>query len=50
MRQPSEVRAMGANWTFTPTLGVPHNERWGRTYETFGDDVERVTSFRKCLY
>lgn len=40
----SEVRAMGANWTFTPTLGVPHNERWGRTYETFGDDVERVTS------
>lgn len=40
----SEVRAMGANWTFTPTLGVPHNERWGRTYETFGDDVERVTN------
>lgn len=40
----SEVRAMGANWIFTPTLGVPHNERWGRTYETFGDDVTRVTS------
>lgn len=39
----SEVRAMGANWAFTPTLGVPHNERWGRTYETFGDDVKRVT-------
>lgn len=40
----SEVRAMGANWTFTPTLGVPHNERWGRTYETFGDNLERVTN------
>ena len=40
----SEVRAMGANWTFTPTLGVPHNERWGRTYETFGDDVDRVNA------
>lgn len=40
----SEVQAMGANWVFTPTLGIPHNERWGRTYETFGDDVDRVTS------
>lgn len=39
----SEVKAMGANWSFTPTLGVPHNERWGRTYETFSDNVDRVT-------
>ncbi len=40
----SEVKATGSNWTFTPTVGVPHNERWGRTYETFGDDYERVSS------
>ncbi|MCI9048866.1 MAG: carbohydrate-binding protein [Coprobacillus sp.] len=39
----SEVKATGANWTFTPTIGVPHNERWGRTYETFGDDYQRVS-------
>lgn len=39
----SEVKATGSNWTFTPTIGVPHNERWGRTYETFGDDYERVS-------
>lgn len=40
----SEVKATGSNWTFTPTIGVPHNERWGRTYETFGDDYKRVST------
>ncbi|GFP77684.1 glycoside hydrolase family 3 N-terminal domain-containing protein [Clostridium fungisolvens] len=32
-----EMRATGVTWTFAPTLGIPHNERWGRTYETFGE-------------
>lgn len=36
----SEMRATGANWTFTPTLGLPKNERWGRTYETYGENAE----------
>ena len=35
-----EVRATGANWTFTPTLGLPKNERWGRTYECYGENAE----------
>lgn len=34
-----EMRATGANWTFTPTLGLPKNERWGRTNECFGEDA-----------
>lgn len=34
-----EMRATGANWTFTPTLGLPKNERWGRTYECFGENA-----------
>lgn len=34
-----EMRATGAHWTFTPTLGLPKNERWGRTYECFGEDA-----------
>ena len=38
-----EMRATGANWTFAPTLGVLHNERWGRSYETFGEESELVT-------
>lgn len=37
-----EVRATGVNWTFAPTLGIPHNERWGRTYEAFGENTELV--------
>lgn len=35
-----EMRATGAHWTFTPTLGLPKNERWGRTYECFGEDAQ----------
>ena len=32
-----EMRAIGATWAFTPTLGLPQNERWGRTYECFSE-------------
>lgn len=33
-----EVRAIGVQWTFAPTLGNPQNERWGRTYECFSEE------------
>ncbi len=33
-----EVRATGINWTFAPCVAVPRDERWGRTYEGFGED------------
>ncbi|MBC8061795.1 MAG: glycoside hydrolase family 3 C-terminal domain-containing protein [Clostridiaceae bacterium] len=39
-----EVRATGVNWTFSTVLGVLHNERWGRTYETFGENSQLVSS------
>ncbi len=32
-----EVRATGINWTFAPCIAVPRDERWGRTYEGFGE-------------
>lgn len=35
-----EVRACGIQWTFAPTLGNAWNERWGRTYECFGEDYD----------
>jgi len=38
-----EMRATGANWTFSPTLGLPKNELWGRTYECFGEDADLVS-------
>jgi beta-glucosidase len=35
-----EVRATGANLTFAPCVTVPRDERWGRTYEGFGETPE----------
>ncbi len=32
-----EVRATGIQWTFAPCVTVPRDERWGRTYEGFGE-------------
>ena len=35
-----EVRATGINWVFAPCVTVPRDERWGRTYEGFGEAPE----------
>ena len=39
----SEVYATGIRWTFAPTVGLPYNERWGRTYECFGETADLVS-------
>jgi beta-glucosidase len=33
-----EVRATGIPWSFSPCVCVARDERWGRTYESFGED------------
>jgi beta-glucosidase len=33
-----EVRATGIPWVFAPCLCVSRDERWGRSYEAFGED------------
>ncbi len=35
-----ETYATGIPWTFSPCLCVARDERWGRTYESFGEDPE----------
>jgi beta-glucosidase len=35
-----ETRATGINWTFAPCVTVPRDERWGRSYEGFGETPE----------
>ncbi|HMP07465.1 MAG TPA: glycoside hydrolase family 3 protein, partial [Lacipirellulaceae bacterium] len=35
-----EVRATGINWTFAPCVTVPRDDRWGRTYEGFGEEPQ----------
>jgi len=39
-----EVAGTGIDWTFSPCIAVPRNERWGRTYEGFGETPELVSS------
>ena len=40
-----ETRATGINWTFAPCVTVPRDERWGRTYEGFGETPELARMF-----
>lgn len=40
-----EVAATGADWTFGPTVAVPRDDRWGRTYEGYGEDPEIVAAY-----
>lgn len=35
-----EIAATGIDWTFAPCIAVPRNEKWGRTYEGFGETSE----------
>lgn len=37
-----ELKAAGANWSFSPNLDQPQDIRWGRVYETFSDDPALV--------
>ena len=37
-----EVYPTGMNWTFSPCVAVPRNERWGRTYEGYGETSDLV--------
>ncbi|MBU0475083.1 MAG: glycoside hydrolase family 3 C-terminal domain-containing protein [Bacteroidetes bacterium] len=40
-----EIAATGIDWTFAPCVAVPRDERWGRTYEGFGETPELATMF-----
>lgn len=44
-----EVRATGVPWDFSPCLCVGRDERWGRTYETFGEDPALVSSMEPVI-
>jgi beta-glucosidase len=40
-----ELSVSGHDWTFAPTLAVPRDDRWGRTYEGFSEDPEIVRAY-----
>ncbi len=35
-----EVSGTGMHWNFAPCIAVPQDDRWGRTYEGFGETAE----------
>jgi beta-glucosidase len=38
-----EIRITGQDWTFAPTIAVVRDDRWGRSYEGFGEEPGLVT-------
>ncbi|HVQ93761.1 MAG TPA: glycoside hydrolase family 3 N-terminal domain-containing protein [Mycobacteriales bacterium] len=45
----AETRATGPQWAFGPCLCVARDDRWGRTYESFGEDPALVTSMTTAV-
>jgi len=39
-----EIAGTGLDWNFAPCLAVARDERWGRTYESYGEDPDLVAS------
>src|ERR1051325_7012972 len=39
-----EVLGTGIDWVFAPCVCVPRDDRWGRTYEGYGEDPTLVAS------
>jgi beta-glucosidase len=37
-----DIIKSGFNWSFAPTVAVPQDYRWGRTYEAFSQDTKLI--------
>ena len=44
-----ETRASGPQWAFAPCVCVARDDRWGRTYESFGEDPELVIKMESII-
>jgi beta-glucosidase len=38
-----EIAGTGIRWAFAPCIAVAQDERWGRTYESYGENTELVS-------
>ncbi|MFJ8632899.1 glycoside hydrolase family 3 protein [Streptomyces sp. NPDC093568] len=45
----AETRATGIPWDFAPCLCVTRDDRWGRAYESFGEDPALVDSMETVI-
>ena len=44
-----ETRATGPQWAFAPCICVARDDRWGRTYESFGETPRLVKSMETAI-
>ncbi|GHA79122.1 glycoside hydrolase family 3 protein [Cognatilysobacter bugurensis] len=45
----AELRTTGFEWTFAPTVTVPRDDRWGRTYEGYSEDPALVSRYATAV-
>jgi beta-glucosidase len=45
----AEIAGSGIEWTFAPTLAVPQDLRWGRSYEGYTADPKLVADYAKAM-
>jgi beta-glucosidase len=41
----AEVRSTGMDWSFSPTIAVARDDRWGRSYESYSEDPKIVAEY-----
>ena len=44
-----ELTVSGHDWTFAPTLAIPQDTRWGRSYEGYSQDPEIVKAYSESI-
>ncbi|RYD44014.1 MAG: glycoside hydrolase family 3 protein [Sphingomonadales bacterium] len=45
----AEIAGSGIEWTFAPTLAVPQDLRWGRSYEGYAADPKLIAEYAKAM-
>ena len=45
----SETRSTGPQWSFAPCICAARDDRWGRTYESFGEDPRLVEKMETAI-
>ena len=44
-----EILSTGIPWTFAPTIAVPQNDLWGRTYEGYSENPDLVSKLGEAM-
>lgn len=45
----AEISGSGIEWTFAPTLAVPQDLRWGRSYEGYAADPALIATYARAM-